>query len=124
MKPLWRRITIEKLGKVKIDNEVLGMIAAIATAKVPGVHRISRGFVGGVSEFFGKKAPEKGIRVSISEDEVSFELGVILDYGVDIPEVAWQIQKSVKNTVEKMSNLKVKEVNIEVRGIHLERGET
>jgi uncharacterized alkaline shock family protein YloU len=110
----------EKYGNLKIDNEVLGSIAAIAAKKVPGVHRIFTSLVGGLAQII-RKTPDVGIKVIVGENEVSFELQVIVDYGVNIPEVTYQIQKTIKEEVEKMSGLKVSNVDVVIHGVHISR---
>lgn len=110
----------EKYGNVKIDNEVLASIAAVEAKTVPGVHRIFTSLVGGIAQFI-RKAPDAGVRVVVGENEVSFELRVIIDYGANIPEVTYQIQKKIKDEVERMSGLKVANVDVVVRGVHMSR---
>jgi len=110
-----------QFGSVKIDNEVLGTIAGIAAKEVPGVYKITTSLVGGLAQLI-KKAPDAGIKVVVRENEVSFELGVIVEYGFDIPEITHQIQKKIKEEVEKMAGLKVVKVDVVVHGIHYARG--
>ncbi|HPP66315.1 MAG TPA: Asp23/Gls24 family envelope stress response protein [bacterium] len=107
----------ENLGFVKIDDEVLGTIAAIAAKNVPGIHNIATSFVGGVALFF-RKIPDAGVRVEVNQDSVSFYLGVIVDYGINIPEVTWKIQKAIKEEIEKSTGFKVSQVNVVVEGIY------
>ncbi len=111
---------MEEYGNLKIDNEVLGSIAAIAARKVPGVHRISTSLVGGLAQII-KKTPDAGVKVIVGENEVSFELRVIIDYGENIPEVTYQIQKTIKEEVEKMSGLKVASVDVVIHGVNMSR---
>jgi len=110
----------EKYGNVKIDNEVLASIAALGAKKVQGVHRIFTSLVGGLAQII-KKAPDAGVRVIVGENEVSFELKVIVDYGTNIPEVTYQIQKTIKEEVERMSGLKVANVDVIVHGVHISK---
>jgi len=112
-----------QLGSVKIDNEVLGTIAGIAAKEIPGVYKITTSLVGGLAQLI-KKAPDAGIKVVVRENEVSFELGVVVEYGFDIPEITYQIQKKIKEEVEKMAGLKVVKVDVVVHGIHHTRGKT
>lgn len=107
-------------GNLKIDNEVLGSIAAIAAKKVPGVHKISTSLVGGLAQVV-KKTEDAGVKVIVGENEVSFELGVIIEYGENIPEVTYQVQKMIKEEVEKISGLKVTSVDVVVRGVHVSK---
>ncbi len=107
----------ENLGSVKIDDEVLGTIAAIAAKSVPGVHSIATSFVGGIALFF-RKIPDAGVKVATNDDGVKFYLGVVVDYGINIPEVTWKIQKTIKEEVERSTGFKVSQVNIVIEGIH------
>lgn len=107
----------KELGSVKIDNEVLGTIAGIAAKEIKGVKKITTSLVGGLAQII-KKSPDAGIKVVVRENEVSFELGVIVEYGIDIPEITYQIQKKIKEEVEKMAGLKVVKVDVVVHGVH------
>jgi uncharacterized alkaline shock family protein YloU len=40
-----------------------------------------------------------------------------MNYGVEIPSVAWQIQENVKRAIETMTGLQVMEVNVHVLGV-------
>lgn len=113
-----------EIGKVKIDKEVLGAIAREAAKKVDGIYKISTNIVEGIAQLI-RKTPDRGIKVMVGEREVSFELGVIVKYGVNIPEVTHNVQKAIKEEVENMTGLKVKKVDVVVRGVHMEskRGE-
>ncbi|MCM8769007.1 MAG: Asp23/Gls24 family envelope stress response protein [Candidatus Omnitrophica bacterium] len=108
----------ENTGKVKIDTEVLASIAGVAAMGVPGVHRIKTGLVAGITHLF-RKRPDAGIHVVVGEGEVSFTLSIVVDYGVNIPEVTFQVQKKIREEVEKMSGLKVSRVDVLVRGVNL-----
>ncbi|HRR96175.1 MAG TPA: Asp23/Gls24 family envelope stress response protein [Candidatus Ratteibacteria bacterium] len=110
-----------ELGSVRIDNEVLGTIAGIAAKEVPGVYKIITSLVGGIAQLI-RKTHDAGIKVIVRENEVSFELGIIIEYGVDIPEITYQIQKKIKEEVERITGLKVIKVDVVVHGVHYSRG--
>lgn len=112
----------EKFGNVKIDNDVLASIAGIVAKKVPGVYRIATSLVGGLAQVIRQK-PDVGIKVVVGEDEVGFELRIIVEYGVNIPEVTFMVQKSIKEEVEKMAGLKVSNVDVIVQGVRMSKKE-
>ncbi|MCM8785288.1 MAG: Asp23/Gls24 family envelope stress response protein [Candidatus Omnitrophica bacterium] len=113
----------KELGKVKIDNDVLASIARVAATSVPGVHRVITGLVGGIKKIFGKKR-ETGIKVILGEGEVSFELSIAVDYGANIPEITYQVQRRIKEEVEKISGLKVLDVDVLVKEIKIPKRDT
>ena len=43
-----------------------------------------------------------------------------MDFGTRIPEVAFEIQTRVKKSVEAMTGLEVREVNVHVQGINMD----
>jgi uncharacterized alkaline shock family protein YloU len=106
-----------KMGSVRIDSEVLGSIAAIAAKGVSGVYKITTGFVDGIAHLF-RKNPDAGVKVILNEGEITVELGVIVEYGSNIPEITWNIQKTIKEELERQSGLRVVKVNVVIAGVH------
>lgn len=104
-------------GTVKISDEVVAIIAGLATAEVKGIAGMSGGLVGGIAEFVGKKSPAKGVKVEVGEKEVSVDVYVIVEFGVRIPEVAHEIQRNVKKAIESMTGLSVTETNVHIQGV-------
>ena len=103
---------------IKISNDVVASIAGVAVSEVPGVYSMAGGLAGGISEVFsGKKNLSKGIKVEVGEKDTKIDVNIIVEYGVRIPDVAFEIQGRVKKAVETMTGLKVSGVNIHVQGI-------
>ncbi|MBR6688522.1 MAG: Asp23/Gls24 family envelope stress response protein [Clostridia bacterium] len=109
---------VEIASNLTISEDVIGIIAGLAAAEVEGVSGMTLGFVDGINQILGSnKKYAKGVKVELDGNEVVINLYVIVKYGVKIPEVAFSIQTSVKNSVEGMTGLKVKSVNINVHGV-------
>ena len=106
-------------NNIEISNDVVAVIAGMAASEVSGVAEMSGGFAGGISEVLsGKKNLAKGIKVEILENKESrIDVNIIVEYGARIPEVAFEIQKRVKKSVENMTGLNVLEVNVHVQGV-------
>ncbi len=106
-------------SNIKIADDVIAVIAGVAVAEVPGVASMSGGFAGGISEVLsGKKNLSKGIKVESGEKETKIDVNIIVEFGVRIPDVAFEIQNRVKKSVENMTGLKVVEVNVHVQGVN------
>ncbi|MCR4430717.1 MAG: Asp23/Gls24 family envelope stress response protein [Tepidanaerobacteraceae bacterium] len=105
-------------GSIKIADEVVGIIAGLAATEVEGVAGMSGGIVGGIAEILGRKNLSKGVKVEVGEKEAAVDLYIIVNYGVRIPEVAWNVQENVKKAIENMTGLSVVEVNIHVQGVN------
>ena len=112
-------VTLENNSNIKIADDVIAVIAGAAASEVPGVASMAGGFAGGISEVFsGKKNFAKGIKVEAGEKETRIDVNIIVEYGVRIPDVAFEIQNRVKKAVEGMTGLKVIDVNVHVQGVN------
>ncbi|HYE84197.1 MAG TPA: Asp23/Gls24 family envelope stress response protein [Clostridia bacterium] len=116
-----KEIKLDKYGNVKIADDVVAIIAEIAAREVQGVSSMSGGIADSITEILGKRNPSKGVKVEVGEKEAAIDLYIIVDYGVRIPDVSWQIQENVKKAVETMTGLIVVEVNIHIQGVNLEK---
>ena len=112
---------IDQGGKISFEDEVIAIIAGIAATEVEGVAAMSGGIVGGIAEKLGMKNLSKGVKVEVGEKETAIDLFIIVEYGVRIPEVAWNIQENVKKAVENMTGLNVIEVNIHIQGVNFDK---
>ena len=106
--------------EIKISDDVVSVIAGKAVSEISGVAGMAGGFAGGISEVFsGKKNLAKGIKVDVEEKEVKIDVNIIVEYGVRIPDVAFEIQNRVKKAVETMTGLNVTNVNVHVQGVNI-----
>lgn len=106
------------MGIVKISDEVVGVIAGLATTEIKGIVGMSASLSGGFTQILsGKKNLSKGVKVSVGENSAAIDLFVVVEYGVRIPEVAVQVQDNVKKAVESMTGLIVSAVNIHVQNV-------
>lgn len=108
------------LGAIRIHNNVISVIARLSALKVPGVVEMSKTLVDGLAGMIGKKVVDRGIRVDLEENTVVIELHVVLEYGVRIPHVAWQLQNDVRKAVEEMTGKHVRSVNIIVQSVRVQ----
>lgn len=103
---------------IQIADDVVAVIAGKAVSEVSGVAGMAGGFAGGISEVLsGKKNLSKGIKVDILGKEAKIDVNIIVEYGIRIPDVAFEIQNRVKKAVEAMTGLKVSSVNVHVQGV-------
>ncbi len=109
------------LGAIRIHNNVIAVIARLATLKVPGVVEMTGSIVDGLAGMMGRKrAGEKGgVHIDVDDEAIVIDITVNLEYGVRIPHVAWQIQNDVREAVEKMTGKMVKAVNVVVQSVQL-----
>ena len=119
---------MENQGEVTLENTNIkiadDVIAGAAASEVSGVASMAGGFAGGISEVFsGKKNFAKGIKVETGDKDTKIDVNIIVEYGVRIPDVAYEIQTRVKKAVEGMTGLKVSEVNVHIQGVKTQQAQ-
>ena len=110
-------------GKIKIESDVVAMIAGLAAADTDGVASMSGGITEGLAKRVSGKNVSKGVRVEVGETETAIDLRVIVKFGYKIHEVAANLQNNVKDAVESMTGLQVVEVNVHVEGVEFHKEE-
>ncbi|WP_339064039.1 Asp23/Gls24 family envelope stress response protein [Tepidibacillus marianensis] len=113
----------KETGKIKIESDVVAMIAGLAAADTDGVATMSGGITEGLAKRVSGKNVAKGVRVEVGETETAIDLRVVIKYGFKIHEVAKNLQQNVKDAVESMTGLNVIEVNVHVEGVELQKEE-
>ena len=69
----------------------------------------------------GKDKKTRGVRI-VYDDERGYtiELFIIAAFGANIPETAWNLQKSVHDGLFSEFDIEPKHINIHVQGVHME----
>ena len=109
------------VGEVHIADEVIAIIAGMAAAEVEGVKGMVGNSADNIVELLGRKNLSKGVDVEVGEGSVSLGLSLVVTYGSSILDVSKVVSEKVKSAVETMTGLAVSVVNINVRGVDIER---
>lgn len=110
-------------GEIKIADEVVAIIAALAATEVEGVASMAGNITNELIGKLGMKNLSKGVKVDVLEGIVTVSLAQNLKYNYSIVEVSARVQEKVKNAIENMTGLEVADVNIKVAGVEMESQE-
>ena len=110
-------------GEIKIADEVVAIIAALAATEVEGVASMAGNITNELIGKLGMKNLSKGVKVDVLEGIVTVSLALNLKYNYSIVEVSARVQVKVKNAIENMTGLEVADVNIKVAGVEMESQE-
>ena len=105
------------IGTVSIADDVVALIAAFAAMEVDGVSGMAGGIDMDTVSKGGMKRLGKTVKVEVSKEGVKADLAIDLVYGNSIPETCSKVQDRVRTSIENMTGLEVKDVNIRVAGI-------
>lgn len=110
-------------GEIKIADEVVAIIAALAATEAEGVASMAGNITNELIGKLGMKNLSKGVKVDVLEGIVTVSLALNLKYNYSIVEVSARVQEKVKNAIENMTGLEVADVNIKVAGVEMESQE-
>ena len=114
--------TKNQFGTIKIHNEVIASIAYETVKDIPGVAGIRDNFRSALSRFLKKNQGSGAIKVEFDENnETTITIPLLVQYGYNFPELAAKIQENVRTAIENSTNIVIKDININIRGI--ERGQ-
>ena len=112
------------MGEVKIVDEVVVIIAALAATEVEGVASMAGNITNELISRLGMKNLSKGVKVDVLEGVVTVSLALNMKYNYSIMDVSAKVQEKVKSAVENMTGLEVADVNVKVAGVEMESQES
>lgn len=109
----------ECLGDLRISDEVVADISAIAACEVDGVGSVAGYDAKEPARMMGIINRSKNVRVEMFDRLVSIDLGLTIKYGFSLPKTAELVQERVKAAIENMTGLEVSDVNVRIEGIDI-----
>ena len=107
------------IGTVKIDDDVVAIIAGLAATEVEGVVSMAGNVSHELMSKMGVKKLSKGVKVEVIGKSVKTDLALVIEYGYNIPAVSQKVQEKVKSTIENMTGLSVTDVNVRIAGVEM-----
>ncbi len=96
------------LGAVRVANEVIASIAALAACEIEGVE----------GDWVRRQSAHRGVRVHIESDRsIHLEVFITVESDSKLADVAASVQTNVVEATERMLGLEVGEVNVFVSSV-------
>ena len=113
------KIKSDQVGDVRIADEVVAIIAGLATTEVEGVSSMAGNITNEIVSRLGMKNLSKGILVEVMENAVKVDVAINIAYGYSVPEVSAKVQDKVKSAIENMTGLTVAVVNVRIASVDM-----
>lgn len=107
-------------GRIRVADEVVEKIAALATLEVAGVAGLGespRGPEGAARE--RGPAAARGVSAHVQDRTVAVDVSIVAEYGHVVMDVANEVKNNVARTVSRMLGMRVMEVNVNVDDVRL-----
>ena len=109
-------------GNIKISDDAIASIAAIASRDVEGVVDLDGGSAAAFAEAIGIKDSTKGIKIDMLNENVSLDINLVVDFGREVSDVAAEVQDKVREAIESMTGLNVNKINVNINGVRKNKG--
>lgn len=106
------------LGSVRVANEVVASIAALAASEVEGVGAMDEASARHFGDWIKRQTAHRGVRVVVDPSKaIHLEVFICAEAGAYLSDVAERVQANVVEAVERMLGLDVAEVNVFVSSV-------
>ena len=90
-------------GKISYNAGIVSGIVSLAVSEVDGVSLLN--------------TKNKGIKLLFEKQGIVADISVKVDYGYNVPSLAFRIQQSIKHNVESMTKYKVDKINVHIQDV-------
>ncbi len=91
-------------GKISYNAGIVSGIVSLAVSEVDGVSLLN--------------TKSKGIKLMFEKQGIVADISVVVDYGYNVPSLAFRIQQSIKHNVESMTKYKVDKVDVHIQDVN------
>ena len=112
------------LGQIEISKETIESIVSLNLADVKGVVGSRKTIIKEITDMLMGDTDKnelnissRTIKVEIKNNTPLINLYIIIKYGVRIPDIAWDIQNRIKESIKNKLGININEIDIHVEGI-------
>ena len=102
-------------GRITIANEAVAQIVGHTAAECYGV--VGMASRGRLPKLLARDRVTQGVEVARSEDGVAIDLRVVVEYGLNLAEVASTLRSRVAYEVERLTGLRVASVEVHIEDV-------
>ncbi|XVG95047.1 Asp23/Gls24 family envelope stress response protein [Eubacteriales bacterium KG127] len=104
-----------------LEHLILNIIRDIVL-NTSGVYGFAENLTEQLSKsILGIDSPNKGIRINKDKDGYIIDLFVVVEFGSNIPEVAWNIQENVAKYLRDILYIDLSKIDIHVQGVSFKK---
>jgi uncharacterized alkaline shock family protein YloU len=105
-------------GELIIPSEVIAQIVGLTVLECYGVVGMAATSLSqGVARLLSRERITQGVGVRREGDRLAIDLYVVVEYGLNLAEVATSVRARVKYTVEKLTGIEVDTLQIHIQGV-------
>ena len=107
-----------ELGRITISSDAIAHIVGETARECYGVVGMAATSLrGGVARLLSRDRLTQGVSVRREADGLAIDLYVVVEFGLNLAEVAANLRSRVKYQVEKLTELEVSSLQIHIQGV-------
>lgn len=107
-------------GSVCVHDHVFATIAGMSAMETYGiVGMAAKNAADGLFELLKFESLTRGIRVQTTDNNLTIDIHVILQYGINISVVSENLMEKVRFNIQRMTGQTVDKLNLHVQGIRI-----
>lgn len=106
-----------EVGYIRVSDEVVSRIAALAALEVDGVARLTSGMSGAWVAKRKRKGTFKGVHFIVENERFRIDISIVVRYGFNIVDVSKAVQERIRQALVTMTGLTPTVVNVRVSAI-------
>ena len=110
----------EENASVRISEELIPVIAALAATEVDGVSSLPGNITHDSVRKISARTLSQGLKSDVKDGVVRFDIALHIGFDRNIMDVTKEVQERVKAAVETMTGLTVEEVRVRVAGVDIQ----
>lgn len=113
-----------KNGNINISKITIETLIHLVLREMKAVIGPKKNVLVEISNRFTKEPQEqnesisKEIKIEIKPDSIIINLFLIINYGIRIPDLTWEIQARVKEVLKNATHLDIDKINVHIQGIN------
>jgi len=112
----------ESIGRIEVAPEVLATIAQYTVLRVEGVSKMAA-IPADMARMFRRATRQEGILLNLSENQVRFDIYVIMEPQASVLETSRNVQSAVNEAIDTLVGIPVDAINVHVEDVVYRQGE-
>lgn len=109
------------LDEKEIPDHVLCERVSQTALRFPGVVRLLEDSAERTLDIINKDVTSSsGVRISRKEKDTTVDIYVVVEYGTQIPKLAWGLQKRIQSYIKSITREVVEDINIHIEGVEID----
>ena len=108
----------QAVGSIIVSDQLLCTCVANSAREYPGVIGLDKVASEKALDILSKDTSvSNGVRISRKDGKPVLDIFIVVEYGTQIPKLAWELQNKIKDDIKTITDQNVEDINIHIEGV-------